>query len=130
MIEGQDLASPVWSIWAAESPLEPSELHWLESLQQPGDSLYSKVSLPQCPLSDSLVTHLLPTWQRVLKPFTGCFWFLHLHTSLSALHHPKRDTLRAPVFLSPDLSLQDSNQQKPEAGNYGTATAVLSAACR
>jgi len=27
---GQDLASAVWSIWAAESLLEPVELHWLE----------------------------------------------------------------------------------------------------
>lgn len=82
MREGRDLASPIWCIWAAESLLQLSK------------SLYSKVSLTQCLLDDSLVTHLLPPWQPVLKPFTRCFWFPHLHTSLSALHHPKGDPLQ------------------------------------
>ena len=82
-----------WACWASLAG---------ENLQQPGDSLYGEICLTQCLLSDSPVTHLLPTWQRLLKPFTACFWFLHLLCTIRNEMPPRAGWDN--MFLSPDFA--------------------------
>lgn len=133
--EGWDLASPVWPIWAAESLLESRELPWLEKFSNSLVTVCTVRSpclnvcwVTQLPLIYCLPCSLCQSLSPGASGFPTCIHPPVLCTIRSET--PSESWCADKVSLPPDLPLQDSNQQKPEAGNYGIATAVLPVACR